>query len=231
MIEPAWLEQTFVVTNRADTPDGSVIDKASLDDGSLDIKAETYRSFVNKNPNKTSYFQPILDRLQVVPDKFNFDRRSIVVEWKSDYYILRYAAKLLSDDELYFLPGLGAGTLGALIALSTSWNLNYLFVLDSDKAGQRACDKYVRDFAIPNTKITTLNDYLDVVNVIEDLLDEPARLKIKGLLKIDKAPTKAQIRRFFQESLATNQIEPLGAGFKKNAKTLIEAMKSRLDEV
>jgi hypothetical protein len=145
MIEPAWLEQTFIVTNRADAPDGTVIDNVSLDDGSLDIKAETYRSFVNKNPNKTSYFQPILDSLDVVPDKFNIERPSMILEGKSDYYILRYMAKLLAVDDLYFLPGLGAGTLGALVALSTSWNLRFLFVLDSDKAGKREKERYMKD--------------------------------------------------------------------------------------
>ncbi|WP_162497489.1 AAA family ATPase [Roseovarius dicentrarchi] len=231
MIEPAWLEQTFIVTNRADAPDDSVIDNVSLDDGSLDINAETYRSFVNRNPNKTSYFQPILDRLQVVPDKFNIDRSSIILEGKSDYYILRYAAKLLEVDDLSFLPGLGAGTLGALVALSTGWNLKYLFVLDSDKAGRRERDKYVRDFALPETSITTLGDYLEHVTVIEDLLDDTARSKIKAELGLDKMPSKAQIKRFFQEKLATNEIDPLGAGFKRNSEKLIQSMKSRLDHV
>ena len=231
MIEPAWLEQTFIVSNRADAPEGSVIDNVSLDDGSLNIKAETYRSFVNKNPNKTSYFQPILDRLQVVPDKFNIHRKSIILEGKSDYYILRYAANMLGIDGLCFLPGLGAGTLGALVALSTSWNLNYLFVLDSDKAGKRERDKYVKDFAIPVTVITTLGDYLDNVTVIEDLLDDSAKLIIKAELSLKGLPTKAQIRRFFQEKLATNNVSSLGPEFEQRSRKLISAMKSRLDKI
>jgi AAA ATPase-like protein len=230
MIEPAWLEQTFIVTNRADAPGGSVIDNVSLDDGSLDINAETYRSFVNKNPNKTSYFQPVLDRLQVVPDKFNIDRNSIILEGKSDYYILRYAAKLLAADDVFFLPGLGAGTLGALVALSTGWNLKYLFVLDADKAGKRERAKYVREFAIPDMSITTLDDYLDKVTVIEDLLDETALSKIKSELNIEKTPSKAQIKRYFQEKLATNQIESLGAGFEQKSEKLIHSMRSRLEQ-
>ena len=90
MIEPKWLEQTFIVTNRADAPLGSLVDEISLDDESLDIKVETYRSFVNSQPQKTSYFQPILDRLDVVPSRFDLKRKSIILEGKSDYYILRY---------------------------------------------------------------------------------------------------------------------------------------------
>ena len=67
MIEPKWLEQTFIVTNRADSPSESVLDGVSLSDESLDIKATRYRQFVSKYPSQTSYFQPVLDRLQVVP--------------------------------------------------------------------------------------------------------------------------------------------------------------------
>ena len=231
MIEPAWLEQTFIVTNRADTPDDSVIDSVSLDDESLDIKAEKYKSFVNKNPKKISYFQPILDRLQVVPDKFNIDRKSVILEGKSDYYILRYAAKMLKIEDLFFLPGLGAGTLGGLIALCTSWNLKYLFILDADNAGKKEKNKYVDDFAIPKTSITTLDQYHESVTVIEDLLDNSARTKIMVELNLNKMPTKKQIMRFFQEKLAANQIISLGVGFEEKSQMLIQSIKSRLNQI
>jgi hypothetical protein len=122
MIEPKWLEQTYIVTNRADDPVASVLDDISLDDESLDIKVASYRSFVNDHPNQTSYFQPILDRLEVVPSRFDLQKASIVLEGRSDYYILRYAAKSLGIGEFPLLPGLGAGTFGALAALHVGWS-------------------------------------------------------------------------------------------------------------
>jgi ABC-type Mn2+/Zn2+ transport system ATPase subunit len=94
MIEPRWLEQTFIVTNRADAPITSVVDGVSLDDESLDIQVTPYRAFVDKHPSQTSYFQPILDRLDVAPSRFDIQKSSIVLEGKSDYYIIRYAAQL-----------------------------------------------------------------------------------------------------------------------------------------
>lgn len=231
MIEPTWLEQTFIITNRADSPGNSVIDNVFLDDESLDITAETYRSFVNKNPNKTSYFQPILDRLEVVPDKFDIDRKSVILEGKSDYYILRYAAKLLEMNDFSFLPGLGAGTLGALVALCTGWNLNYLFLLDSDKAGRRERKRYIKEFPLPETFITNLSDFSEDVKVIEDLLDETALQIIKTELKLNKKPSKPQIKRFFQEKLATNNIECLGEEFKQKSGSLLQSMNSRLKQI
>lgn len=230
MIEPAWLEQTFIVTNSADAPNSSVIENVSFDDDSLDIKAESYRSFVNKNPNKTSYFQPILDRLGVVPDRFNIERKSVIVEGKSDYYILRYAAKLLSIDDLSILPGLGAGTLGALISLSTGWSLKYIFVLDSDKAGNRERGKYIREYALPENIVTTLNDHMSELTVIEDLLDDEANAIIKNNLGIERDVSKSDVKRFFQEKLATQKVIALGSGFENRSRILIQRLKLHLEE-
>lgn len=228
MIEPKWLEQTFIVTNRADAPGGSVLDALSLDDESLDIQATRYRSFVNQHPGQTSYFQPVLDRLKVVPSRFDIDRKSVVVEGKSDYYILRYAVRLLKQKDLPILPGLGAGTFGSLIALHTGWNLDMLFILDGDKKGKEERDKYIKEYGIPEKDITIISDLLDGVKVIEDLLDDEAKSFISSNLELDKNPTKNQIRRFFQECLARDDIPDLGKGFKNNAHNLLKAISSKL---
>ena len=75
-----------------------------------------------------------------------------------------------------------------------------------------------------------LSDYLDNINVIEDLLDDEAKGIIADALGIKGSPKKAQIKRFFQEKLATNKIECLGKEFKKRAKKLIKSMSDRLTD-
>jgi ABC-type Na+ transport system ATPase subunit NatA len=229
LIEPKWLEQTFIVTNRADAPISSVLDDISLDDESLDVKVETYRNFVNFHPGQTSYFQPILDRLDVVPSKFDAGRASIVLEGKSDYYILRYLIKLLDLGEIPLLPGLGAGTFGALAALHVGWNLKFLFVLDGDGAGKSERDRYAEEFGIPMARLATIDELVPGVNVIEDLLDEEARQIIQGELSLSKAPTKGQIRRFFQERLASDKVAPLGMAFIEKGGQLVAKLKGRLE--
>lgn len=228
MVEPKWLEQTFIVTNRADNPTTSVLDAASLDDESLDIKVATYRSFVNAHPNQTSYFQPIIDRLEVVPSKFDYQRNSIILEGRSDYYILRYATKACGEGELPLIPALGAGTFKALAALHVGWNLRFLFVLDGDKQGQEERDVYVKEFGIPSSQIATLSELLPTITIIEDLLDADALAFIQKELTLKKAPNKNQIKRFFQERLAADKVDTLSAGFIKNAKTLLCALGTRL---
>jgi ABC-type Na+ transport system ATPase subunit NatA len=228
MIEPKWLEQTFIVTNRADAPSGSVLDDISLDDESLDIKISSYRSFVNEHPNQTSYFQPILDRLEVVPSKFDMKQSSLIIEGKSDYYILKYAEKALGKTDLPLLPGLGAGTLGALAAMHVGWNLNFLFVLDGDRQGKSEKKGYIVDYGIPSNRIVTLDEVVKGVTVIEDLLDDEALLTIQNELQLKSSPTKSQIRRFFQERLASLSIDPLSAEFVKRSTTLLDELASRL---
>lgn len=229
MIEPKWLEQTFIVSNRADAPASSLLDEASMDDESLDVKAATYRSFVNQHPGQTSYFQPILDRLSVVPSKFDMHKASIVLEGKSDYYVLHYAERMLGMTDLPLLPGLGAGTFGALAALHVGWNLNFLFLLDGDKKGKEERDRYVADFGIDTSRIATLDELSPGLKVIEDLLDNEAIEIVQSALGLSAVPSKNQIRRFFQERLASDNTQKLGAGFESAAASVLSKLRTKLD--
>ncbi|WLA47374.1 MULTISPECIES: OLD family protein [Bradyrhizobium] len=228
MIEPRWLEQTFIVTNRADTPQNSMLDEISLDDESLDVKVATYRSFVNEHPNQTSYFQPILDRLEVVPSRFDLHKASVIVEGRSDYYVLRYAAKLLNRPDIPILPGLGAGTFGALVSLHVGWSLSFFFFLDGDRQGKIERDRYVSEFGIPENCIGTIDEFLPKITDIEGLLDSEALDRIEQDLQLAQRPTKGQIKRFFQEKLAASAILDLGNGFRDRAKALLDGLSSKL---
>lgn len=227
MIEPKWLEQTYIVTNRADTPPTSLVDAVSLDDESLDVRATKYRSFVNEHPSQTSYFQPILDRLDVVPSKFDMTRSSIVLEGKSDYYILRYAMSLFEEPSLPLLPAVGAGTFDALLALHIGWSLNFLFVLDGDKQGIKERERYISDYAARPSDIVCLPDLVPGLLEIEGLLDKDALAIITSELNLPGKPTKNQIRRFFQERLANGNVVPLGKGFHDSASTLLASIRGR----
>jgi hypothetical protein len=231
MIEPKWLEQTFIVTNRADAPPISMLDAVSLDDESLDIRVSSYRSFVNDHPNQPSYFQPILDRLQVVPSRFDLQRASVVLEGKSDYYIVRYAMKATGRPELPLVPALGAGTFGALIALHVGWNLDFLFVLDGDAQGKLERERYIKEYCVPPAQIATIDEFVADVSVIEDLLDDDALKVVTDELKLAGKPTKAQIRRFFQERVASDKVDKLSTGFIAKATALLDALEARLKGV
>lgn len=231
MIEPKWLEQTFIVTNRTDAPGGSVIDGLSLSDESLDIQATRYRTFVGTHPNQTSYFQPVLDRLEVIPSRFDIDRASVILEGKSDYYILRYAAKLLKRAELPLLPGMGAGTFGALVALHLGWGVGMIILLDGDRKGKQEKTRYQQLFGLRKESIFTLDDLVPVVTQIEDVLGGEAKDKIRFELGLSSSPSKSQISRFFQECLARDNIPQLGKDFELKAGAILDGLKERLSSV
>lgn len=231
MIEPKWLEQTFIVSNRTDDPSDSILDDISLDDESLDVKASSYRSFVNSHSNQTSYFQPILDRLEVAPSRFDIKTKSIVVEGKSDYFILRYASEMLEANNLPLIPGVGAGTFGALAALNVGWNLGCIFLLDGDQQGKKEKRRYTNDYGIREKHLVTLDEVLENTKVIEDLIDDEAMKTIKSSLGITKKPSKPQILRFFQEKLASEEIIDLGTKFRKNSKSILDSLSGRLESL
>ena len=65
--------------------------------------------------------------------------------------------------------------------------------------------------------------------MIEDLIDDEAKLVIRDKLRLDSPPSKAHIKMFFQEMLATNKIVPLGSRFESRFKKLFRSIRDRLD--
>lgn len=228
MISPDWLEQTFIVTNSADAPTKSLVDSAVIEDEFLDIKAQLYRMFANEHPSETSYFQPILDRIQVKPSAFDVSLPSIVLEGKSDFYVLRYASLLNGGPDLRLIPGVGSGTFDALIALGASWGTNFLFVLDSDNAGLRERQRYALERGARESALCCLSDFDPGVVEIEDLLDDEARGIIAARMECSKLSKKV-IARFFQEQLAKREVLALGKAFADRSMALANALQSRLD--
>ena len=83
MIDPKWLENTYIVSNRGmhDT-DESMYEYSSR---GTDIEILRYREFTSIYPGKESYFQPILNALEYAPSKLEFASDSIFVEGKTTF--------------------------------------------------------------------------------------------------------------------------------------------------
>lgn len=234
MIEPKWLEQTFIVVNRDNVPPDSLLAAQFQDEASIDIKAISYREFANNYPDRTNYFQPILDRLEVKPTSVEFDKGSIVVEGKSDYYILKYITLLLGNKKLKIIPGLGAGTFGPLVALHVAWGMKMFFLFDGNGKGKKERERYISEFGLAEQHSACLDDLVTDVVVIEDLLDETAlqiiaeELNLAKKLKPRGKQDKRQILRFFQEALATNKIISLGDTFTTRSKEVMRCLQEKI---
>lgn len=223
MIEPNWLEQAFIVQNKPLADTKEMMDSAILDDASVDVKVTPYRNFVGQNGSALSFFQPIADRLNVVPSKFDIDRAGILLEGKSDYYILEYFRRTYSVSGLRLYPALGSGTLDALIALLRGWGQPVRVVLDSDKAGKENEARYKAKFILNDDEIATLDRFDFAAIEVESFFSE------EDLEKVASFSGKSQVKkkdllRIFQEALAGNKKIPITTKTVNRIKLLLDKL-------
>ena len=223
MIEPKWLEQTYIVQN-GELDGKDVISESTRKDHTIDIEAIKYRTFVNSNPSSVSYFQPIMDRLNVAPSKLEYDKRGVILEGKSDQIILRYLSEVHFEKSINFFPGVGATTLGALISLQKGWGFPVLVLLDFDKAGKTAKRKYINDYALQEGEVKCLGELVDGLTQIESFLEPQDMETIKSFFSLDDVPKKEHIYSFFQENLAGGKKVTLSDEMTRKAKELLESI-------
>lgn len=147
LIDVRWLDAAYVVRNRA---------LGSLDfadyvtqrvGANTAISATRYRQFVVDHPGQTSYFQPVLDLLDYRPSLLEPVPDVVLVEGKSDFFLLRYVVEILGlQTDLKFVPGGGAGALDPLVRLHVGWGKSFVILLDGDKEGQKQKARYEKEF-------------------------------------------------------------------------------------
>jgi predicted ATPase len=147
LINIRWLDTAYVVKNAA-------LGSLELSDylnsrigARTSITVTKYRQFVAQHPDQTSYFQPVLDLLDYRPSVVEPVPDVILVEGKSDFYILRYMTEVIGvDSKLRFVPGTGAGSLDTLIRLHIGWGKSFLVLLDGDAEGNKQLKRYETEF-------------------------------------------------------------------------------------
>lgn len=159
LINPEWLDATFVAQNLGVTPDDLL--SADFDSTQTDILLTPYRKFVSENPSQISYFQPVLDVLQYAPSRLEPVKPAVLVEGKSDYYGLSYLLSVCLSKTLAYdlIPCTGSGTVDQLIALYSGWGKSFVVLLDSDKAGLSEKKRYVEKFgSLVRERVKTYSD-------------------------------------------------------------------------
>jgi predicted ATP-dependent endonuclease of OLD family len=144
LINPKWLENTFIVRNKAikyEKEDFSEFEPTN-------IEVQRYRDFVTHHPNQTTYFQPILDVLEYRPSNLEAINDVVMVEGKNDFYTLSYFQDIIIQrkERISFLPGMGGSKLDTAIQLYCAWGKQFVILLDSDKAGRKEKERYEDNF-------------------------------------------------------------------------------------
>lgn len=219
LINPDWLEGTFVVENEGLDYDA---DEDEYNARNTCITLHRYRDFASQYPYRTTYFQPVLDVLDYQPSKLENVPNVVMVEGKNDFYTLRYFYRSVGSQlrALHLLPGGGAGSLDDVIRLYLAWGREFVILLDSDAAGTKGKRRYEEKFGgVLKDKVFTLEDIDPKWKNIdmEFLLDEQERLAVQN--STYPAATefnKTQFNRALQELFLTKKQVPLSQATEAN---------------
>lgn len=223
MVNPKWIDFSYIVENKDVDYDKS-INVQAITSNKSDIRAVRYQTFVNENPGKTSYYQPVLDRLEIKPSLFELKDGAVLVEGKSDFYILRYMADFL-DIPVVIIPAFGSTTFNTLIPLLMGLAKGFFVLLDSDVAGKMARERYSA-FELSESQFIDFAN-LTGVKEPENLLSAEDHQIITNHLGISKKPNKKQIMRFFREVLSADSRFDFSEAFVERVSNLLEAVRVR----
>lgn len=227
MVDPKWLEQAYIVFDGSAVPDARIIDESVRSDSSVDIKAVPYRQFVHDKPNQTSYFQPILDTLEVQPSHFDYKVGGLIVEGKGDYYFLKACVAVVGKDIGPIFPAKGSGTMGALVSLHRGWGLPVRVLFDSDRGGKDGKKNLLSEFVLTDEESSDLHALVSSLRKMEDVFSADDQAKLTGG---ETTNTKSVLLRRVQEFLAANEIPSVGKETKRNMTKLLDTIQQFLND-
>ena len=158
MIEPKWLSGAYIVENESVDYDSDDF-ATSFSSTPTNIKVTSYRDFVSQQPDRVSYFQPVLERLQYQEPALVGSGPQVFVEGISDFNAFEYVLRQMKrPGGMRIVPGFGAGSLGPAISRALSEGRQFRILLDDDVAGKRAREKYIADWILSDGIALTLAD-------------------------------------------------------------------------
>ncbi|WP_100959567.1 AAA family ATPase [Bosea sp. FBZP-16] len=226
MINPYWLEKTYIIENKAISYD-SDISEDFKPNSITEIVAIPYRRFVGENPDKTTYFQPILDKIDYRPSMMEFSDNIVILEGKSDFYILSYFMSILRVKDLNLFPSSGANDVHPLISLFLGWGKRFKVLLDADDAGEKAKDRLIDEFALSKNSVSTISELLNDPSVkkIEDLLEDGDKKIIADHFSVSGRISKKHVLRFFSEALASGNKFSFSDDMKGRVEKILSSLK------
>lgn len=156
MVNPKWLSGAYIIENR---PAGQGDDDYDLDFTPAEVNAVKYKNYLSSYPSRTHYFQPVIDRLQYVVPEIVGTSPCVIVEGISDYYALKASVVRTGGKPGFnLIPGVGSSSAGHLISLLMGRGEKFIVLLDDDKEGRKARDRYRQQWILSDQVVITLSD-------------------------------------------------------------------------
>lgn len=221
MVEPKWLEQAYIVFDRLSSPGESIIDASTQSDSTVDVQVVPYRQFVQERPTQTSYFQPIIDTLEVKPSNFDYLTGGLIVEGKSDFYFIRLASMVLGVELGPIFPAYGSGTMGSLVALHRGWGLPVRILFDSDRGGKDGQKQLKRELALSEREYIELSTICPSARTIEQMFSES---DVNLLVMGRNGNWKTALLRRVQELVAAGDKPSLDTATIENMRLIVNSL-------
>lgn len=232
LINSKWLENTFIVKNKALEYEEEDID--SFEPTNVEVKK--YRTFVSQHPNQHTYYQPILDVLEYRPSNLEAIRDVTMVEGKNDFYTLSYFQNIIfrSERTIPILPGTSASNLTTVIQLYYAWGKKFIVLLDGDNEGKKQKKRYYDTFgSIVTDRIFTLGDVDSSWEgyTTERLLKSVDALNIqKSVYSNEEKFSKKFLNLALQENLVNSSSVNLSKTTKDRFKKLLDFLSNALEK-
>ena len=231
LINPKWLESTYVVKNKG-------IDYENESDynaKNTDVSVMKYREFASRFPSQTSYFQPILEILEYKPANLELVPKVILTEGKNDFYTFNYYQTTIKKYKLpiKIVPGVSSSNLTNLISLYLGWGTKFVILLDSDEAGIKEKKRYIELFG--NSIEDILITYQDIDTTwsnfeTEDLFSKADQKNIQFTnYPKETKYNKKTFNRSIQENYAIGRIVTLENETIDNFKKTLDFLKEKLN--
>ncbi|MDM1380984.1 ATP-dependent nuclease [Myroides marinus] len=231
LINPKWLESTFVIKNDA-------IDYENEEDfnsKNTNIKIRKYREFSVKHPDQSSYFQPILEVLDYKPSNLDLVPKIVITEGKNDFYTLNYFEQILNkENKINIIPGTSASNLETLISLYLGWGAKFIVILDDDKEGNLQKKRYIDNFGdVVCNSIFTLFDINQNWKKfeLEDIITQNDQKEIVEKIYSSSKVSKTLLNRSLQELYIKNISLELSEETNENFKKIFNFFKTELDRI
>ena len=228
LINPKHLSGSYIIKNEALEYDNEL----DFVDKDTEISCTPYRQFVSQYPNKKMYFQPALDALDYQPSQLETTDKITIIEWKYDYYTLRYINEIILENKynVNLYPGDWAWWNTEAIRMYYARWYEFKVLLDSDSAGKRAIKKYYKEFG----KIIESN-IIDFESIdgsraemeMEDFFEDKEKLDIqKTLYPSDKTYNKKHLNNAIEQLFIDWTSFELSANTKDKFKKTLDTIKS-----
>ncbi len=124
-----------------------------------DVSSTLWSNFIKSNHSNISYYQPLANILNIIPNNFDIPwKKAVITEGPSDMNVLNVIFDTICNKKKDFVvyPGTSANNLAPLISLNLGWGSDFKVLLDSDKEGKKAKERYLKEFDLPEEQIAVL---------------------------------------------------------------------------